>query len=306
MKGQKLSKINRIVEENKNLKMVKQLLMICVGNAMLAVAMNFVITPFNLYCSGAMGVAQLINALLFDVLHIPTIPGIESLGIVYWALNIPILLYGAKKLGKKFLLYTIFSITVLSVFVGLIPVYAHSIIENEVMGCIAAGVFGGIGVGLVLTAGAGCGAGDVLGMVFASTKPGFSVGMMNMIINICIYTICAFAYGLENAIYSILFAAVLSWAMDKWHYQNHYMQVTIYTKIPNLSKNLSEALHRGVTTWQAEGGYTGTPTYMSNIIVTKYELEDTVDKIRGVDPNAFISVVEIGKVHGLFDKRFSQ
>ena len=302
----KFKELDYRIEHDDKLRWGKQILMICVGNLMLALVMNFIITPFNLYCSGAMGVAQLVTVLITDVLHIPTIPGIDMLGIVYWAINIPVLLYGAKQLGRKFLINTIISITVLSLFVGLLPVPDQSIIENEVMGCIAAGVFGGMGVGLVLTAGSGCGAGDVMGMVFAATKPGFSVGMMNMIINICIYSICAVAYGVENAVYSIFFAAILSWAMDKWHEQNHYMQITVYSKLPVLGHEMSLKLERGVTSWYGEGGYTETQTNVLSTIVTKHECDDAVAAIKELDPDAFITVTEIGKVHGLFDKHFSR
>lgn len=301
-----IKQFNNEIESKDSTRMAKQIIMICIGNAMLAVSMNFIITPFNLYCSGAMGVAQLVAVFITNVLHVPAIPGIEWLGIVYWGINIPVLLFGAKQLGKKFLFRTVVSISVLSLFIAIIPVSAQSIIANEVMGCIAAGVFGGIGVGFVLTAGAGCGAGDVLGMVFSATKPGFSVGMMNMIINICIYTICAFVYGIETAVYSIFFAAILSWAMDKYHKQNHYMQIYFYTKKEGLDKELALKLNRGVTSWQGKGGYTGTDTEVISIIVTKHEVDHAVEILRECDENAFISVTEIGKVHGIFDKHFSK
>ncbi|MBQ0017680.1 MAG: YitT family protein [Clostridiales bacterium] len=302
----KLREINSRTEKDDKLRMVKQLVMITIGNAMLALSMNLIITPFNLYCSGAMGVAQLVDALIEDVLHIPAIPGIAWLGLIYWGINIPVLLWGAKSLGKKFLFRTVFSITVLSAEIAVIPVLSQSIIQNEVMSCIAAGVFGGIGVGLVLTAGSGCGAGDVMGMVLSSRKPGFSVGMMNMIINVCIYTICAFAYGIENAVYSIFFAAILSWAMDKYHMQNHYMELTVYSKEPVLGHKLSLVLDRGVTSWYGEGGYTETQTNILKAIVTKHECDEAIRHIYELDPHAFISVTEINKVHGLFDKRFSK
>lgn len=303
---EKCKDLNNLTEDNSGMKMLKQLLMIALGNAMLAVSMNFIITPFNLYCSGAMGVAQLVDALIEDVLHIPAIPGIAWLGLIYWSINIPILVWGTKSLGKKFLLRTVFSITVLSLEIAIIPVAPESVIQNEVMGCITAGVLGGIGVGLVLTSGAGCGAGDIAGMILSSKKPGFSVGTMNMIINVCIYTICALAYGLENAVYSILFAAILSWAMDKYHLQNHYMELTVYSKNPVLGHEMSLALNRGVTSWYGEGGYTESQTNILKTIVTKYECEEAIRKIYELDSGAFISVSEINKVHGLFDKRFSK
>lgn len=302
----KLHELKYTIEHDYKLRSAKQIVLIVVGNLMLALTMNYIVTPYNLYCSGAMGVAQLVTLLLTSVLHLPELSGISWLGIIYWGINIPVLLYGAKSLGKKFFFNTIISITVLSLFIAIIPVADVPIIHNEVMGCIAAGVFGGIGVGFVLTGGSGCGAGDVIGMVMASTKPGFSVGLINMIINVCIYTICAFLYGLENAVYSIFYAAILSWAMDKYHSQNHYIQITVYSKLPDIANTLSIQLNRGVTTWKGEGGFTKTPTTVVNTIVTRHESDEAIDKIKRIDQNAFISQVEIGKVHGIFDKHFAE
>lgn len=55
----KIKEFNNRIEKDDKLRMIKQLIMITIGNAMLALSMNLIITPFNLYCSGAMGVAQL-------------------------------------------------------------------------------------------------------------------------------------------------------------------------------------------------------------------------------------------------------
>ena len=302
-----MNKLNQLLDGNEKMRTVKQFAFITIGNLIFSWTMNTLVTPFNIYCSGAMGVAQLIELFFKSTLHISSLAGIGLLGIIFWGISIPAFIYGMKNLGIKFLAKTVYSITVMSIFIAIIPVSEEPIIENKVMGCMVAAVIGGFALGYgTFSSGAGAGASDCIGMVLAQKKPGFSIGLMNMLVNICVYGICAFIYGIEGAAFSIFYAAVLAWAMDKSHLQNHYIQITMYTKISGISKDLSIALNRGVTTWQAEGGYTGTPTYMSNIIVTKYELDDSVAKIREVDKDAFISVYEIGKVHGLFDKHLSQ
>jgi len=300
----KLDHLNYSIEHNPKLKTAKQLLIMILGDWMMAATMNFLITPMNLYCSGAMGVAQLI-ALGLTKLGMSSFFGMEWPGIVYWALSIPALLWGGKKLGKKFLIYTIISISAMSLFIAIMPVSAEPIIHNEILAMVAGGFFGGMGVGFAFTSGGGCGAGDVVGLVLASTKPGFSAGKMNMIINVCIYTISAFLFGIETAVASIFFSYVLSWAMDKYHLQNHYMQIMIYTKVQGLGKELTSRIVRGVTRIEGEGVYTETPTEVLSMIVTKHEVNDVVKMIRELDPSAFVSVTEIEKVHGFFDKHFS-
>ena len=297
--------LNNKIESNNNTRMAKQLVLIAVGNFIFSATMNYLVTPFAIYCSGAMGVAQLIE-LLLKTLHIPAVPGIGWLGLIYWGMSIPSFIYGMVQLGKKFLFKTVYSITTLSLFLSIIPVAETPIIENKVMGCIAAAVVGGLALGYgTFSSGAGAGASDVIGMVLAQKKPGFSIGIMNMIVNICVYSICAFIYGIEGAAFSIFYAAILAWAMDKGHLQNHYIEITVYSKVPVLANELSLKINRGVTSWYGEGAYTQTQTNVLKTIVTQKESGDVIKTIYELDPQAFISVHEIGKVHGIFDKRLS-
>ena len=294
------------IESNDKARFAKQLVYIAIGNFVFALTMNFLVTPFLIYCSGAMGVAQLIE-LLLKTLHVPAIPGLGWLGVIYWGMSIPAFIYGMKELGVKFLAKTVYSITTLSLFISILPVAETPIIENKIMGCIAAAVVGGFALGIgTFSSGAGAGASDCIGMVLAQKKPGFSIGLINMIVNVCVYSICAFIYGLEGAAFSIFYAAILAWAMDKGHLQNHYIEITVYSKIPVLAHDLSLKINRGVTSWYGEGGYTETQTNIVKTIVTKKETDDVVRAIYGLDPQAFVSVNEIGKVHGIFDKRLSK
>lgn len=302
----KFQELDKRIESNNTSRLIKQLVYISVGNFIFALTMNYLVTPFNIYCSGAMGVAQLIE-LLLKTLHVPAIPGIGWLGLIYWGMSIPAFIYGMVSLGRKFLVKTVYSITSLSLFLSIIPVATTPIIENKIMGCIAAAVVGGFALGYgTFSSGAGAGASDCIGMVLAQKKPGFSIGIMNMIVNVCVYSICAFIYGLEGAAFSIFYAAILAWAMDKSHLQNHYIEITVYSKIPVMANELSNRINRGVTSWYGEGGFTQTQTNIVKTIVTKKESDSVIKTIYDLDPQAFISIQEIGKVHGIFDKRLSK
>ena len=94
----KLKQLGDRIESDDKARMVKQFVYIAVGNFIFALTMNYLVTPFNIYCSGAMGVAQLIDLFFASVLHLPTIAGIAWLGIIYWGMSIPSFLYGMKKL----------------------------------------------------------------------------------------------------------------------------------------------------------------------------------------------------------------
>ena len=70
--------------------MLNRVALVIGGNLLFAVGINMIITPMNLYSSGFTGMSMLIRMFLIDVLHVPQIPGIDYLGIIYYLLNSPL------------------------------------------------------------------------------------------------------------------------------------------------------------------------------------------------------------------------
>ena len=77
-----------------------------VGELIAAAALNLFIVPLNLYTGGAMGVCQLIRTLLQTYLGL-NFGSYDIAGILYFLVNIPILLYGYKYLGQGLVIKTI-------------------------------------------------------------------------------------------------------------------------------------------------------------------------------------------------------
>lgn len=97
---------------------------------------------------------------------------------------------------------------------------------------------------------------------------------MNLFWNMALYAICAAAFNLSTAIYSILFSFISTTAMDKLHMQNINVEVTVVTKIlsPEMEHEILVDLHRGITRYEGIGEYTGEPVHIFYILVTKYEI----------------------------------
>ena len=73
-------------------KKLDRILMTVTGNILYACGVNLMINPIHLYSGGFTGIAQLIRLFLTGFLRIPEIPGIDYMGVIYFAINIPLLL----------------------------------------------------------------------------------------------------------------------------------------------------------------------------------------------------------------------
>lgn len=289
-----------------NKKRIDRILMTVVGNVLYACGVNLMINPIHLYSGGFTGITQLIRLFLTEFLHIPEIPGLDYMGIIYFAINIPLFFMAYKVMGKKFCITTLISIAMASAFLALIPVPAVPIVEDRILASVVGGLGSGIGAGLVLRAGSSQGGQDVIGVCLAKTHPNFKVGTIGIIISVCIYTICLFIYDIPTVLYSIIFAVVTGLGIDRVHVQNIKQECMIFTKKPGLSDAILHDLNRGVTAWDGEGVYTGEDTYVLVTVISKYEEPHLRELIAAHDENAFMIISDNIRVIGNFQKRFTE
>ena len=287
-------------------KKIDGILMTVIGNVLYAGGVNLMINPIHLYSGGFTGIAQLIRLFLTGFLHIPEIPGLDYMGIIYFAINIPLFFMAYKVMGRKFCITTLISIAMASAFLAIIPVPAVPIVEDRILASVVGGLGSGVGAGLVLRAGSSQGGQDVIGVCLAKTHPNFKVGTIGIIISICIYTVCLFIYDIPTVLYSIIFAVVTGLGIDRVHVQNIKQECMIFTKKPGLSDAILHDLNRGVTVWGGEGAYTGEDTHVLVTVISKYEEPHLRELIAQHDENAFMIISDNIRVVGLFQKRFTE
>ena len=287
-------------------KQIDRILMTVIGNVLYAGGVNLMINPIHLYSGGFTGIAQLIRLFITGFLHIPEIPGLDYMGIIYFAINIPLFFMAYRIMGRKFCITTLISIAMASAFLAIIPVPAVPIVDDRILASVVGGLGSGVGAGLVLRAGSSQGGQDVIGVCLAKTHPNFKVGTIGIIISICIYAICLFIYDIPTVLYSIIFAVITGLGIDRVHVQNIKQECMIFTKKPGLSDAILHDLNRGVTVWEGEGAYTGEDTHVLVTVISKYEEPHLRELIAKHDENAFMIISDNIRVVGLFQKRFTE
>lgn len=287
------------------LEQIKQTMGGIVAVFIYALGMNLFIVPVKLYSGGLMGICQLIRTLLTNYMQL-SFGAVDIAGIIYYLLNIPLLVVAVARIGKKFFAKTVVCVTAMTLFLSAIPIPAQPIMESDMMAsCLIGGIMCGVGIGLSLKMGCSTGGMDILALILIKWKKDFSVGKMNLFVNIVLYSVCFFLFDIPTVIYSLIYASVNATAVDRIHSQNINVEVSVVTKQFNeaMEKEIMAHLDRGITKWQAKGAYTEENKQVLYILLSKYELPQLRYIIHKHDPHAFVVVNEGVHINGHFVKK---
>ena len=276
---------------------------ICViASLIYCLGVNFFILPGGLYSGGFTGIAQLLSLLSVGT---PLEP-YNIRGILYFLMNIPIVILGWRVLGGKPMIKAGFTIILESALMSLLPIPKEPIISDALTNTIVGGFFEGIGSGL-LYVGFGSGGGtDIIGIVMSQKYRMLTVGRVSMAVNIIVYAVCAIVFNPEVAVYSIIAAFCCSLIIDKIHLQNRAVTVNIFTnKEAEIGDWIRDNINRSATIFTGTGVYSGAERKLVISVMSEYEYHRLRHALPDLDPLAFVNVYPSAAVLGDFEKRLS-
>lgn len=281
-------------------------LLIAVGGALLySVGQNLFVVPSGLYSGGMMGGAQIIRTLLVNYLHLP-LQNFDIAGLIYYAVNVPLLLVAMKSIGKQFLVKTLTCVTATTFFLSVIPVPAQPIMTQDVLAnCLIGGICCGFGMGIALKMGGSLGGTDIIGMILIKRDIPVSVGRVTLTVNLIVYCVCLFLFNISTVIYSLIYAAISSFSIDRAHSQTINVEVKIITKKDSrdMEREILEHLNRGVTRMDSVGAYTNEKSCILYVLISKYEVSMLKQIVAKHDPHAFVVLDEGVDVVGHYLKK---
>lgn len=280
---------------------IKKLMVALLGSAIFAFGINNFIVPLALYSGGFTGLAQILNTVInYKFTDISNLTG-----TIYFLLNIPLLMFAYKSVGRKFLFKTFLTIVAQTVCLNLIPIPNEPIIHDYLTSSIIGGLLSGFGTGLVLKSGSSGGGTDIIGVYITSKYKNIAVGKVSITFNMFIFALIYLVNhgNLELVIYSVIYSFVANLVLDKVHTQNIAVLATIITKDDDMAKYLLDKTKRGITAIKGEGAYTGDDVNYLVTIVSKYELRALKLYVERKDPKAFVVTNDVGIQLGNYVKR---
>ena len=247
---------------------------------------------------------QLIRTLLQTYLGL-SFGTYDIAGILYFLLNIPLLIVGYRDLGRGLAVRTIICTVSYSLFYSIIPIPAQPIVDDYLTACLLGGILTGLGSGIVLTCGGSGGGLDVIGLIMSKRDHAFTVGKFSLGFNVVLYTVILILFDPEIAIYSVIYNFSNSMILDRMHQQNVNVQALIFTREDEgvLADFIIKKLGRSVTYWNGVGAYTKDNVHVLCVCLSKYEIEELMPMVHEVDPHAFLTVQEGVRVFGNFPRK---
>lgn len=253
------------------------------------------LAPVRLYDSGISGTAILLSQLT-------PLP----LSAFLLLLNVPLFLFGLKKQGVVFTVYSLFAVTVYAwgswMITDVLPIdvaMASPLAGEDLLLCaLFGGVISGIGSGLTIRSGGAIDGMDVLAVTFAKGL-NITVGTFVMIYNVALYVLCGVVLGSWILpLYSIVtYAAGLKTIDFIAEGIDRSKAVMIVTDHPEeINAALLEVFSCGTTRIAAVGGYSNSEKTLIYFVVNRFQISRVRSMVRGLDPKAFVTITDVADV----------
>ena len=276
---------------------VKNFIFLLIAGCINAVGVTIFLAPVKLYDSGISGTSILLSQITPEYL---------TLSMFLLILNIPLFLFGAKRQGATFTVYSLFAVAVYSVVAWLItdvlPIdvsVASPLAGQDLLLCaLFGGIISGVGSGLTIRNGGAIDGVEVMAVIFAK-KLNLTVGTFVMIYNVILYIVCGIAkQSWILPLYSIVtYAAGLKTIDFVVEGIDHSKSVMIITdRAKEISEALTEEFKCGTTLMTAKGGYSNADKTVIYFVVNRFQIYKMKNIVHSIDPKAFLTISDVADV----------
>ncbi|MEH7581598.1 YitT family protein, partial [Priestia megaterium] len=216
-------------------------------------------------------------------------------------LNIPLFFVGWKLLGRTAFIYTMLGVVSLSLFLWIFQRFPVNmpLRHDMTLAALFAGVFIGVGLGIIFRFGGTTGGVDIIARV-VQKYIGWNMGKTMFLFDFIVISASLIYLSYREAMYTLVAVFVAARVID-------FMQDGAYaakgaTIISNhneaISDKIMKEMDRGVTILKGQGSFSKQDTNVLYCVVSKNEIFRLKQVITSVDPHAFVAVTDVHDVLG--------
>lgn len=276
---------------------IKNLAVLFLAGTVNAFGVVLFLFPVRLYDSGVSGLSMLLDQVT---------PPVFSLSVFLLVINLPIFLFGARKQGALFTLYSVYTVVIYSfvsfMIMNVLPIdvsFVSPLAGSDLLLCaIFGGLISGIGSGLTIRFGGAIDGIDILAVIFAK-RLGLSLGSFVLLFNTVLYTVCGIVIqSWILPLYSIVTYYVGSKTVDfvVEGISRSKCAMIVTTKADKITKKLSDSFGTAGTVVNAFGGYSKQQKDIVYFIVNRFQISRIKDIVQEIDDKAYISVQEVSDI----------
>lgn len=294
---------------------------IIIGIAPMALMVNWVLLPHAFVGGGLTGICSAIYYVtdgLFPSLF-PEYHGAIPVWLTTFVTNVILLLIAGFTVGWRFCIRTMVGVAAITFWYRVIPILPQPIIADPWLGAIIGGFVFGLSLGIVLAANGSSGGTDIVAMI-VNHYHNISLGNIMLLCDIIIIASAFFlplpesmlAEGgnpvylqIKRVLYgvcmTISYTVAVDWIIARLHRSVHFL---IYSsKYDEIATEINKTVNRGVTVLDGTGWYSQQPVKVISVLVRKPESSLVLSIVKNLDPNALVSIADVGGVFGSgFDK----
>ncbi|GHC43115.1 YitT family protein [Ulvibacter litoralis] len=225
-----------------------------------------------------------------------------SLSLLLVLLNTPFIVLGYSTIGKQFAFRSFLGILALAISVHFIDF--PTVTDDKLLIAVFGGFFLGLGIGLAIRGGAVIDGTEVLA-IFISRKTSLTIGDVILVFNILIFSVAAYIFTIETALYAMLTYLSASKTVDfVVSGIEEYVGVTIISeRSEEIRLAIIENMGRGCTIYNGKRGFgkrgeTLKDTDIIYTLITRLELAKLQTEVDKIDKNAFLVMQSIKDAKG--------
>ncbi|EEK73682.1 YitT family protein [Bacillus mycoides] len=259
------------------MKRVFEYVLLTIGSIIVAGSLELILAPNGLVDGGVTAIAIMANK----------VAGLPLYG-VFLGLNIPILLFTAKVMGKKFFIRTSYANVVTTL--GLIYLKPFpAITTSELLIVLYGGVLFGVGVGIVVKMGGAIDGSEMLA-VWMNKHFKVPISTFLLAVNAVIFIFVAILFSIEQAMFSLaifyIVTKMIDFILDGINQGKSVMIISGKNK--EIGDLLMKELQLSVTYLHGEGGFLGEHKKIIYCITNRFIYPKMKDLVLSVDPTAII------------------
>lgn len=277
-------------KELKDIFDIKKIFFVLLGNTIYAAGLAAFVLPTGLITGGTTGLGLIAN-------HYFGLP-IEIFAAVF---NVIMFVLAILVLGKSFALTSLISTFYFPVILGVVQKIQglQDLTDDPMLCTIFAGVSIGVGIGMVIKAGASTGGMDIPPLIF-NKKMGLPVSVGLYVFDFAILIGQMLFRDKEKSLYGILLVMIYTVLVDKVLLMGKtQMQVKIMSKqYREINEMIHKKLDRGTTLYKTESGYLHDDGFSVMTVVSNRELPKLNELVMEIDDKAFMVISQVNEVKG--------
>lgn len=277
---------------------IKKYALLLLGCLCFAASIAFLYEPIGIPAGGVSGLALLINHFF---------PRWDT-SLLFFAINVPLLILAIFALGWRFATSTIISTALSSLLIyifGLVRDGLHiQLTQDPLLGAVMAGALFGIGVGFIFRSGASTGGTDILVKLLRQKFRHVKTGIIALGMDVVIITAsCFIRQDISMWLYGIVEMVCLSFMFDYVLYANNAAKlvyiITTDERYQSIVDGLLHEIDTGATVVDGTGAYTGNDRKIIMCACKPVLFPKVRDLVSRLDPQAFIIVSSAHEIYGM-------